>query len=75
MRLSDLQEKDIISTQDGKILGRIIDAEVDINEGKLKYLICEPKKIFKNFISSKEITIYFNQIVKIGEDVILVDIS
>lgn len=75
MRLSDLQSKDIISTKDGKIIGRIIDAEIDVASGKLKYLIAEPKKIFKNLISSKDTTIYFDQIVKIGEDVILVDIT
>ena len=75
MRLSDLQSKDIISTKDGKIIGRIIDAELDYNDGKLKYLLVEPRKGFRNFMNNKETTVYFSQIVKIGEDVILVDIS
>ena len=75
MRLSDLQSKDIISTKDGKIIGRIIDAELDYKDGRLKYLIIEPKKVFRNFMNNKETTVNFEQIVKIGEDVILVDIT
>ncbi len=74
MRLADLQMKDIISTINGRKVGRIIDAEID-NNGQIKYLIVEPKKMLKNFFSnSKEAMIAFNQINKIGEDVILVDI-
>ncbi len=74
MRLSDLQIKDVISTINGRKVGRIIDAEID-NEGQIKYLIVEPKKMMKNLFSGgKESTIFFNQIVKIGEDVILVNV-
>lgn len=74
MRLSDLQTKDVISTKDGKIYGKIIDAEINIYEGKINYLIVEPKRFIRSIIgSSKENMISFEQIHKIGEDVILVD--
>ena len=73
MRLSDLQSKDIVS-KDGKRLGRIIDAEINIYDGIITYLIVEPNKTFlRNFVSGKESTISFKQINKVGEDVILVD--
>ena len=74
MFLSELQNKDIISTKDGRRIGRIIDAEIN-NQGRIIYLIVEQKKNFKKFMmSSGETKISFDDISKIGEDVILVNI-
>lgn len=73
MRLADLQMKDIINIKDGRRLGRIIDAEID-NKGQIINIIIEPKKIFRSFKTNNEENITFNQIVKIGEDVILVEL-
>ncbi len=74
MRLSELQTKDVISTKDGKIYGKIIDAEINIYEGKINYLVVEPKRLVRSFVQTgKESLISFEQISKIGEDVILVD--
>lgn len=73
MRLADLQMKDIVNVKDGKRLGRIIDAEID-SKGQIINIIIEQKKIFKSFSSNMENNITFNQIVKIGEDVILVEL-
>ncbi len=73
MRLSDMQKKDIILLKDGKKLGKIIDAEIEINNGTLKNLLVERKSIKSLFTSEGDILISFNQIKKIGEDVILVD--
>lgn len=68
-----MQKKDIIYLDDGKKLGRIIDAEIDVNNGMLKSLMVE-KRSFKNMFSSEpDMMIKFDQIKKIGEDVILVD--
>lgn len=74
MFLSDLQNKDIISTKDGRRIGRIVDAEIN-NQGRIIYLIVEQKKTFKKFMmSTGETKISFDDISKIGEDVILVNI-
>ncbi len=74
MRLSELQQKDIISTKDGKKVGRIIDVELNNEDGKIIYFIVEPKSLVKSLIGgNKEATISFNDIAKIGQDVILVD--
>ncbi|MCI8795060.1 MAG: YlmC/YmxH family sporulation protein [Bacilli bacterium] len=74
MRISDLQTKDVINQGDGRNIGRIID--MDINEdGSINYFIVEPKKIMKKLnIYNSETNINIKQIVKIGEDVILVDL-
>lgn len=72
MKLSDLQVKDIVNVIDGKRLGRIIDAEIDSN-GNILYFVVEPKRFFRFFSSSIDTNVTFKQIVKIGEDVILVE--
>ena len=74
MRLSELQTKDIISTKDGKKIGKIIDVDIS-DDGKINFLIVEPKKFIRTVIGTgKDSSIAFTQINKIGEDVILVDI-
>ncbi|MDD5836386.1 MAG: YlmC/YmxH family sporulation protein [bacterium] len=74
MRLGDLQEKDIVNINDGKKVGRIIDAEVN-ETGVIEYLVIEEKRSFNSLFSKdSEITIRFKDIKKIGTDVILVDI-
>ena len=74
MRLSDLQTKDIVNINDGKIIGRIIDAEIN-DAGIIEYLSIEKRGRLNNlFNKDNETTITFKQIKRIGEDVILVDI-
>lgn len=74
MRMSELQNKTVINLVDGKNIGNIIDMSVD-EKGSTTGLIVEKKKFFISlFTSNKEITIKWNQIEKIGEDVILVNV-
>ena len=71
MRLSDLQNKDVLNYTDGKVIGKIID--VEIKDGKINKLIVEKYKfIISMFTSHNEIEIPWEDISKIGEDVILV---
>lgn len=73
MRLSDLQNKDVINMVDGKKVGNIIDVSLENSSGKMESLIVEKSKFFISMFSSKdEIEIRWEQIEKIGEDVILV---
>lgn len=74
MFLSDLQTKMVINTNDGKHLGVIGDAEIT-STGQIKYFSVMPKRFFKRlFKNDPEVNVTFEQIVKIGEDVILVDL-
>ncbi len=73
MLLSDLQMKDIINIKDGNNLGRIIDAKVD-QEGKINYFVAEQKKLLRKVTRMGEVTFSFDNIKKIGEDVIIVDL-
>ena len=73
MRLSDLQSKNIININDGKMVGSIIDVLVN-NAGSMDSLIVERGKFFSK-LSRGEIEIKWDQVKKIGEDVILVSID
>ena len=75
MRLSDLQHKDVVNILDGKKIGNIIDASID-REGKLSGLVVEKTKfLISMFTNHSEVEISWNQIEKIGKDVILVRLS
>ena len=75
MRLSELQNKDVVNIIDGKKIGNIIDISID-NNGKTTGLIVEKYKFLVSmFSNSREVEIKWGQIEKIGEDVILVNIA
>lgn len=74
MRLSDLQNKTVVNLIDGKNIGNIIDLNID-ETGKTIGLIVEKHKFLISYFSSKkEFSIKWDQIEKIGEDVILVKV-
>lgn len=73
MRLSDLQDKDIVNVEDGKKIGKIIDVVID-EQGNMKALIVQRTKMLNMFSNTSEIEVKWNQIKKIGTDVILVNI-
>lgn len=74
MFLSDLQNKDIINTKNGKQVGRIIDVEIT-PEGKILNFVVEARRNMKMFMSNPPDTkIPYENISKIGEDVILVNL-
>ena len=70
MRLSDIQDKDVVDIKSGVKIGNIIDIKIDMN-GVVTSLILERKRFSKLFSSNDEIDIPFSKISKIGEDVIL----
>ena len=74
MKMSELQDKDIINIKDGKNIGRIVDLEVS-ESGSINYIIAEPTKFLKFNSFTKPTNFSSNQIVRIGKDVILVDLD
>ncbi|MDD5888653.1 MAG: YlmC/YmxH family sporulation protein [bacterium] len=71
MRLSDLQTKNIVNINDGKNIGTIIDANIT-ETGTIEALIIEANKNFFSLNRESDIEIKWQDITKIGEDVILV---
>ena len=75
MRLSELQNKSVININDGKMIGNIIDININ-QKGISDDIIVEKSKfLISRFSSSGEISIKWNKINKIGQDVILVNLK
>ena len=70
MRLSELQLKEIVNISNGKRIGTIVDVIVD-EKGYIKNLVLEEKRGRK--FSREEYDISWSQIIKIGDDIILID--
>lgn len=71
MKLSELQSKKIISITDGKNIGSIIDAVINQN-GQIELFILESSRGIFSINKDIDMKIYWKEIEKIGEDVILV---
>lgn len=73
MRLSELQNKDIVNVNNGSKIGKIIDVLINL-EGNMEALVVQKNKIINVFSNNGELEIKWNQIKKIGDDVILVNL-
>ena len=71
MRLSDLQTKKVINITDGKNIGNIIDVYVT-EDGQIELFVIETNKSIFSLTKETDIKIKWNNITKIGEDVILI---
>jgi YlmC/YmxH family sporulation protein len=71
----DFKQKEVINIKDGKILGFVIDVQADFEKGEIhSIVVAKTGKIFNNVNSKNNITVDWKDIIKIGEDVILVEI-
>lgn len=75
MKISDLQDKVIVNVKDGKNIGKISDLEIDMSGNIINFYAMPKKMLFKFFLSNKETIFTIKDIVKIGEDVILVELN
>ena len=73
MRLSDLQNKDVIDMLTGEKIGNIIDVEISDLGMVSKLILYEKKGIIKSIRGVSDETILWDQIKKIGSDVILIN--
>ncbi|MFD2672297.1 YlmC/YmxH family sporulation protein [Marinicrinis sediminis] len=76
MKISDFQTKDVINIVDGKKLGQVSDLELDLRQGRIQSIVVPSTgKFFGWFGGGSEVIIPWNQIVKIGMDVVLVKLD
>lgn len=76
MKASDLRKKEVINTVDGKSLGLIYDIEIDVEKGVIAAIIVPGGgRFFSFFGRNEDLVITWEQVVKIGIDVILVEIK
>lgn len=73
-RACDLRQKEVINIRTAEKLGFIRDVEINFDTGKIDALIIPKRKsIFKIFSAEKEYEILWTDIIKIGNEVVLVD--
>lgn len=71
----DFKQKEVISLSDGKILGFVVDVQADFTTGEINAIIvAKTGKLLSGMVGKNNVTIPWNKIQKIGEDVILVDL-
>ena len=76
MRFLELKEKEVINCKDCKRLGYVADVEFDCKTGKLTAIIVPiTGKFLSCFGGCSEYYIRFCDIVRIGPDIVLVDIN
>lgn len=71
----ELREKEVVNVADGKKLGRITDAAFNERGQLVGLIVPGEKKFIKNLTGSDSLFIPFNCVLKIGDDVILVDLN
>ena len=73
LNLSDLQNKEVIDISTGTRLGTIIDVIISL-DGTIQKLILDNRKLSRKILSKndQDITIEWKQIIKIGDDILLV---
>ncbi|MDR7076368.1 YlmC/YmxH family sporulation protein [Neobacillus niacini] len=73
MKISEFQIKDVVNVSDGKKLGNIGDIEINLTTGKIEAVIVTGNgKVLGFFGREEDIVIPWKNIIKIGQDVILV---
>jgi YlmC/YmxH family sporulation protein len=76
LRVSDLRHKDIINCVDGRRLGFIRDVDMDLNRGIIKAIVVPAEmRLFSLFTRNDDLIIPWDNIKKIGIDVILVELE
>ncbi len=76
VRVSELKMRTVINVVDGRSLGYIKDIELDLDSGRIKSLILPGANKFLSFLRRNEdVTIEWKNIVKVGVDVILVEMQ
>ena len=71
MRLSELQSKKIISINSGSNIGNIVDMVIS-NDGKIENILLDQGKSIFSLNRENDVILEWTDIVKVGEDVILI---
>ena len=76
MRLCELKEKEVINVCNCKCLGFVVDIDIDVCTGVVLALIIPGcGKMWSMFGRGSELLIPWSQVVRVGPDIILVEIS
>ncbi|GAF15155.1 hypothetical protein JCM19046_908 [Bacillus sp. JCM 19046] len=77
IKISELSAKDIVNMENGKRLGNLNDLDIDLNTGKIEAIIIANNGKVMQLLGQRdaqETVIPWKNILKIGSDVILVEL-
>ncbi|WP_413301434.1 YlmC/YmxH family sporulation protein [Bacillus sp. 1P10SD] len=73
VKISEFQIKDVVNVSDGKRLGNIGDIEINLTTGKIEAVVITGSgRVLGFFGKDEDIVIPWRNIIKVGQDVILV---
>ncbi|MEH7502411.1 YlmC/YmxH family sporulation protein [Neobacillus drentensis] len=73
VKISEFQIKDVVNVSDGKRLGNIGDIEINLTTGKIDAVVISGSgRVLGFFGKDEDVVIPWKNIIKIGQDVILV---
>ena len=76
LKLSDIRDKEVINIFNGQRMGYISDFEIDLEKGSIiGFIIPGEGKVMSIFTKANDILIHWNKIIKIGSDIILVNLK
>ncbi|ACL76406.1 YlmC/YmxH family sporulation protein [Ruminiclostridium cellulolyticum] len=75
-RASSLKDKEVINVSDGTRLGMVSDVEINLNDGRIEGIVVPIQgKWFGLFGKDNEYIIPWESIIKVGDEIILVEMS
>ncbi len=75
VKISDLRAREVVNVLDGKKLGNIIDIDLDMERGKVVAFVLPGRlRGWSIFSRREEVIVPWDKIVRIGRDVILVEV-
>ncbi|HHW98371.1 MAG TPA: YlmC/YmxH family sporulation protein [Firmicutes bacterium] len=77
LRVSDLRLREIVNVLDGRRLGLVQDLDIDLDAGRVRGLLAQgaPAKFLGLLGREQDLYIAWEQIIRIGSDVILVELD
>ncbi|KMK77129.1 YlmC/YmxH family sporulation protein [Alkalihalobacillus pseudalcaliphilus] len=76
MKISDLQSKDIVNMENGRRLGHVTDLDINLTTGRIEAMIINGTNKVMGLLgrNEAEVIIPWDNIIKIGSDVIIVEV-
>ncbi|MDL2224735.1 YlmC/YmxH family sporulation protein [Eubacteriales bacterium OttesenSCG-928-M02] len=75
-RFCDIKQKEVINIYDGRCIGHVFDLVIDCHTGTICAIVVPGCSRWRSyFFGGEDIVIPWNRVIKMGEDVILVELD